>query len=88
MPLETKQVVRKKFMIGVGLIALSLIIGKLVLIPVIIFPGNKTWQVSMLIVYALSWIPLIVGIYLAGLEGYRLVTHKYKHYKKRTERMS
>jgi len=83
---ETKQQVTKKFIIGVVLIVVSLAIGKLVLIPIILFPGNKEWRTGMIILYAFGWVLLVIGIALAGWEGYRLVTHKYKHYKRRTVR--
>ena len=82
--METKQEVTKKFVLGVVLIVLSLVLGKAVLIPLVIFPGSDAWRLAMIIVYAFSWIIIIIGIYLAGLEGWRLATHKYKEYHRRT----
>lgn len=82
--LETKQEVTKKFTIGIILIITSIAIGKLILIPIILFPGSKSWRTAMIIVYACGWLLLIPGIWLAGLEGYRLVTHKYKEYRRKT----
>jgi len=81
---ETKQQLTKRFITGLVLIIISLVLGKLVLIPVIIFPGSNTWRISMIAVYAISWLMIIPGIYLAGIEGYRLVKHKYKEYKHKT----
>ncbi|MFC1741622.1 hypothetical protein ACFL3V_03750 [Nanoarchaeota archaeon] len=82
--METKQQVTAKFIIGMVLIIVSLILGKLVLVPILIFPGSETWRVAMVIAYAFSWILILVGIWLAGVEGYRLATHKYKVYQKKT----
>ena len=81
--LETKQQVTRKFITGVVIMVLSLVLGKLVLIPIIFFP-TREWKIAMLIVYLFSWVMMLGGIGLAGLEGYRLVTHKYKHYKRKT----
>jgi uncharacterized protein YacL len=80
MDIETKEQVTRKFIFGIILIVVSLVLGKIVLIPLILFPGSDVWWYSMLIVYILSWIIFIPGIYLTGLEGYRLVMRKYKEY--------
>jgi hypothetical protein len=82
--METKKQVTTKFVIGAALIAASLALGKLVLIPIVIFPGNKTWQVSMFWTYLFSWAMFLPGLYLAGKEGWLLVTHKYKEYGDKT----
>jgi len=84
--METKKQVTQKFIIGVVMIITSLVIGKVALIPLIIFPGDRSWQFAMLISYLIGWIILLIGIGLAGVEGYRLATHKYKAYKKKTIR--
>jgi len=75
---------RKDFVVGIVLIILSLALGKLVLIPLVIFPGNTQWQISMFIVYTFSWLMLIVGIYFAGTEGLHIVKHAYKDYQRKT----
>lgn len=80
----TKQEVTKKFVLGIVLIVVSLVLGKAVLIPLILFPGSEVWRTSMILVYVFSWIILLAGIYLAGMEGWRLVTHKYMEYRART----
>lgn len=82
--LETKQEVTHKFMIGVGMIIASLIMGKIVLIPIILFPTNKQISLIMIIIYLITWPIMLTGIWLAGVEGYRLATHKYKKYKDKT----
>ncbi|MBW2997386.1 hypothetical protein KY349_03545 [Candidatus Woesearchaeota archaeon] len=82
--METKQEVTKNFVLGIVLIVVSLVLGKLVFVPIILFPGSEAWRIAMITVYVFSWIMLIPGVYLAGLEGYRLVTHKYKEYHRRT----
>ena len=69
---------KRSCIFGVILIAASLVLGKLLLIPLILFPGDKHWYVAMLVVYLFSWLMLIPGIVLAGIEGYRLVMTKYK----------
>lgn len=84
--METKQQVTVKFIVGVILIIISLIMGKLVLIPLIIFPADNGWRTAMIITYAFSWILLLAGMVLAGLEGFKLATHKYKEYKQMTLR--
>jgi uncharacterized membrane protein YqjE len=82
--METKQQVTKRFALGIALIIISLILGKLVLIPIIIFPDSYVWWTSMIIVYILSWVIILCGIYLAGIEGFRLINHKYSEYSKKT----
>jgi len=82
--METRKQLTTKFFIGAGIIAASLIIGKLVLIPLLLYPSNKTVQMSMLAIYVFSWIMLIPGVYLAGKEGYLLVMHKYREYGNKT----
>ena len=74
----------KRFIVGVVLIVSSLVLGKLVFIPLLMFPGNERWYIAMLIVYIFSWLILITGIILTGIEGYKLVMEKYKEYQKRT----
>ena len=82
--METKTQVTRKFMWGVGIIIFSLILGKLVLVPIFIFPTNATLRLVMILIYIFSWIIMFIGMFLAGVEGYRLATHKYKHYQKKT----
>ena len=75
---------KKKFVVGIVLIVLSLLIGKLALIPLILFPTDEQWRNSMVAVYIFSWAILIPGIYFAGIEGYKLVHHKYREYHQKT----
>jgi hypothetical protein len=82
--METKRSVTKRFVIGVSLIALSLVLGKIIFIPLVMFPGDRAWKTGMLITYIFSWAMLIPGIYLAGKDGYLLVTHKYREYGEKT----
>ena len=80
----TKQEVTRKFMLGVILIIVSLVIGKIVLIPLIVFNDSEKWRTAAIIVYIFGWIILIPGILLAGVEGYCLVKHKYRKYRAKT----
>ncbi len=82
--METKQEVTNKLVIGALLILFSLILGKLVLVPLFMFPGNKTWAVWMFWTYLFSWVPLVIGLIIAGVEGYKLAMHKYRTIKKRS----
>ncbi len=74
----------KRFAIGVGLIIASLALGKLVLIPIVLWPGSNSWRIAMLAVYVFSWVLIPIGFYLAGKEGYRLAVSIYKEYQKKT----
>ena len=80
---ETKQFT-KKFTIGIALIAFSFVLGKIVLIPLIFFPNSNAWWISMIIIYMFSWIIMIGGVLLAGIEGFRFVRDRYKEYKEKT----
>jgi phosphate/sulfate permease len=74
----------RRFIIGAILIGVSLALGKLVLIPIIFFPGSDEWRASMLIVYIFSWVILVIGIFMCGMEGYRFAKKVYKDYQHRT----
>jgi hypothetical protein len=82
--MDTKRQVTLKFIAGVSTIVFSLVIGKAVLIPILLFPGSEAWRNWMIIIYVFSWALLLVGVVLAGVEGFKLATHKYKEYKRRT----
>jgi len=82
--LTESQKQRKDFIAGIILIITSLILGKLVLIPLVIFPGNRQWQIGMLMIYVFSWIILLIGVYLAGTEGIKIARALYKSYQRRT----
>lgn len=92
--LPTKKQVTKKFIIGVVMIIFSFIIGKLAFVPLLISAKDPSLRTIMFIVYGVSWLILFLGIFLAGVEGYRLATRKYKvihhrtvaHVKKGTRR--
>ncbi|HII72641.1 TPA: hypothetical protein HA265_07835 [Candidatus Woesearchaeota archaeon] len=82
--METRQEVTKKLIIGAVIIIVSLIIGKLVLIPLFIFPGDEKWALAMFWVYVLSWVILLIGVLIAGMEGYKLAMHRYRDIKTRS----
>ena len=79
--METKQEITKKFIIGIIIIVISFILGFAKFL--IILPGSG-WRKTMMGIYIFSWILVIPGMYLAGMEGYRLVAHKYRDYHRRT----
>ncbi len=80
--METKQQVTKRLIIGVVMIITSFVLGKLALIP-LFFPGTA-WKISAVSIYIASWLLFVTGILLAGIEGFRLATHKYKEYHHKT----
>jgi hypothetical protein len=71
----------KKFYIGIGLIISSLIIGKITQTIFIIYFTNDFIRKLSVIVYILSWLPLLLGIAWAGIEYVkkynRFFTFKY-----------
>jgi hypothetical protein len=81
---KIQKALTKKFITGIALIIFSLILGKLVLLPIIFFPTSNEWRNAMIITYAISWIILLGGLYLTGKEGYALAKYKYKEYSKMT----
>jgi len=82
-PVVAKRADTRKFAIGVALIIVSLIMGKIVLVPLLTFPGNLKVMVGGAIYYAVSWVIIIIGVFLAGREGYRLAVKIYKDYQRR-----
>lgn len=86
-PLPLKQQVKRRLILGVVLIIVSLIIGvicKLAIIPLMLLPNSTFWKNLDLIVYGASWLVLLIGFYFAGKEGYCLATHKYREFHNRT----
>ena len=61
-----------KLFIGLSLIILSFILGKLAL-PVLAMNPNLS-----LLIYAISWVMLIVGIAICGKEGWHMAKRLYK----------
>jgi hypothetical protein len=82
-PVVNKRADTRKFVVGVALILISLVMGKIVLVPILVFPGDVPWLVGSVIFYAVSWIIIIVGVVLAGREGYRLAVRIYKDYQRK-----
>jgi len=65
---------RIKFFIGLLLIILSLILGKIAL-PVFVLKPNLS-----LLIYAISWVMLMGGIAMCGKEGWYIIKHLYRRY--------
>jgi len=82
---EDEETVRlsRRFVWGVILIIASLVLGKLVLIPLLIYPESYGWRVGCVVAYLLTWVMLVPGLALAGMEGYRLSRRLYKDYRRR-----
>jgi hypothetical protein len=78
--------VSRRFAAGIGLIIVSLVMGKLVLLPLVFAPTSAAWRAGAMIAYGISWVPLFVGVWLAGMEGYRLSVRLYKEYQLRVLR--
>lgn len=73
----------RRFLVGVGLIIASLVLGKLVLIPLLVFPDSRAWRIGSIVAYLATWVMLVPGLGLAGMEGYRLSKRLYKDYRRR-----
>ncbi len=67
-------IARIKFFIGLLLIILSLILGKVAL-PVLAINSDLS-----LLIYAISWVMLIVGIAICGKEGWYMTKRLNKKY--------
>jgi hypothetical protein len=74
----------RRFGAGIALIIASLVLGKLVLIPLLLFPDSHAWRVGSIVAYLVTWVMLVPGLALAGTEGYRLSRRLYKDYRRRT----
>ena len=79
--LPEKKNFTEKFYIGVALIILSLIIGKITQVAFMIYFKDDFIRTISVIIYLISWIPLIIGIAWAGKETFsrynRFFTFKY-----------
>ncbi len=71
------------FFIGVALIVASLVMGKAVLVPIIVFPASNAWRIGAFVAYGVSWVVMLAGIALAGREGYRITVEAYRDYRRR-----
>jgi len=80
----------KKFYIGIWLIIISLIVGKLTQAAFIIYFTNDFIRKLSVIVYLISWPPFLLGIAWAGMEYVdkynRFFTIKYYREKMRNRK--
>ena len=71
----------KKFYIGIALIIASLLIGKITQTTFIVYFNNDFIRKMSVIIYIISWVPLILGIAWSGMEYVykynRFFTFKY-----------
>jgi len=76
-----KSKLSKKFYIGIALIISSLIVGKITQATFVIYFTNDFIRKLSVIIYVISWPPLILGIAWAGMEYVnkynRFFTFKY-----------
>ncbi len=76
----TKYKFSNKFYLGIILIVVSFIIGKITTATFIIYFNNQLLKWISLIIYILSWPMLIIGIWWLG-EEYTKMIKKYMSYK-------
>ncbi len=69
-----------KFYLGILLIVLSLVLGKITQIAFLFYFQDEYIRWLSVIIYILSWIPLVVGLVWVGQE-YAEVIKKYFSYK-------
>ncbi|MBT5021530.1 hypothetical protein HOK51_09770 [Candidatus Woesearchaeota archaeon] len=73
----------RRFLIGVLLIIISLVMGKLVPLIYLVKPS----KLSLIIngsVYAFSWLILFVGVYLCGREGLATAERLYYDFQRKS----
>ncbi len=77
----------KKFYIGLALIISSLIIGKITQATFVIYFTNDFVRKLSVIIYIISWPPLILGIAWAGIEYVKKYNRffTFKYYKDKIE---
>jgi len=69
-----------KFYVGIVLIVLSLVIGKITLAIFILYFNDDTAKSASMIIYALSWPMLLLGVWWVGKE-YADKVKRYFDYK-------
>ena len=69
-----------RFILGVVIIILSFIIGILCKVFLVLYILNRGVELTLLIIYAISWLMLIPGVYLCGREGYEYSKKLYRRY--------
>lgn len=72
-----------KLALGLMLVLVSLIVGKITTVSFILIYDNKFWRYLSLIVYIISWPVILLGAYICGVEGapYLEKIYKYFNYK-------
>ncbi|MDD5645472.1 MAG: hypothetical protein PHO00_08530 [bacterium] len=70
----------KKFVIGVGIITVSYFLGVPVLVAGIAFISARKYFAGLvcLVIYGISWLLLLAGIFMSGKEGYCFVKEKIR----------
>lgn len=70
----------RRFIIGVGIITVSYFLGVPVLVAGIAFTSAKRYFIGIIcfLIYGLSWLLLLAGIFMSGREGYYFVKDKIR----------
>ncbi|MCK9554287.1 hypothetical protein M0R36_00495 [bacterium] len=79
----------KKFVIGVIIITASYFLGVPVLVAGIAFMSAKRYFTGAIcfVIYGVSWLLLLAGIFMSGREGYRFVQDKIKAFWRRKKKV-
>ncbi|MEA3346854.1 MAG: 2Fe-2S iron-sulfur cluster-binding protein [Candidatus Auribacterota bacterium] len=77
----------KRFVTGVVIITVSVFLGQPFFIAALAWFAAKKYFIGTVcfVIYGISWILLLTGIYLAGKEGYVFVKKKFKKFFKRVK---
>ena len=69
-----------RFYIGIALIVISFIIGNLAKFFFVIYFSLERIRWISLVVYVLSWLPLLLGIWWAGREAYEEISRYFSYH--------
>ena len=73
---------KKRFVAGVVIITVSCFLGQPFFLVALAWFAAKKYFIGTVcfVIYGISWILLLAGIYLAGKEGYVFVKKKFKNF--------
>ena len=73
-----------RFLAGITLIILSIIIGEFGKVLSIIKFYEPVYLITGLSLWAFSWLVLLLGIFLVGIETFRMIKYRITHHVKKT----